>query len=406
MPKYKYTAIDEFGAEKTGVLEADSSEMAHNLLSARGLIPSRVVSAATAASGFSWKALNERLTPIKAPELIIFTKQFRTMLRSGIPMIKLLQVLETQTENPRLKTIILAISEDIREGASLQDAFRKHPQAFSHLYCSMIQAGEASGALPEVLERLSYIIEHEHKIKSDVKAALQYPIIVIMLLFVAFFTLLTMVIPKFVRIFLSAGLSLPWPTKVCLGLYQMISEFWLGITAGSVIVLVAIIYYLRTEGGAYLKDAVLLRIPIVGGLFLKAAMSRFASIFAILQSSGVEIRESMKILIGTIGNRAISREFERITNRLEEGRGISGPLNDAAYFTPIVVNMVGIGEESGKLDEMLGEISTHYDFELEYAMKKLADAIGPILTIGLAVVIGFFALAVFLPMWDMTKMVH
>ncbi|MFZ5569897.1 MAG: type II secretion system F family protein [Thermodesulfobacteriota bacterium] len=406
MPKYKYLAFDESGAEKNGSLDADSLEMALNQLNARGWIPSRVMAASGASAGFTIQAVNEYLTPVNAPELILFTKQFRTMLRSGVPMIKLLQILETQTENIRLKSIILAMAEDIREGASLHDAFRKHPKAFSPLYCSMVQAGEASGALPEVLDRLSYIIEHEHKIKSDIRSALQYPLIVILFLFLAFFTLLTFVLPKFVRIFLSAGLTLPWPTRICLSLYEIINRHWpillLGVAAG----LLLLIYYLRTEPGRYARDTILLRTPLIGSLFLKAAMSRFASIFAILQSSGVEIRECMKILTGTMGNSAIAREFEKITSRLEEGRGISGPLKEAAYFTPIVVNMIGIGEESGKLDEMLSEISAHYDFELEYAMKKMSDGIGPVLTIGLAAVVGFFALAIFLPMWDMTKMVH
>jgi len=145
---------------------------------------------------------------------------------------------------------------------------------------------------------------------------------------------------------------------------------------------------------------------VLGSMFVKAAMSRFASIFSILQSSGVSVREAMRILAGTIGNTAIAREFDQINERLEEGRGISEPLRSAKYFTPIVINMIAIGEESGNLDEMLKEISDHYDVEMEYAMKKLSDAIGPLLTVGLAVVVGFFALAIFLPMWDMTKMVR
>jgi len=164
-------------------------------------------------------------------------------------------------------------------------------------------------------------------------------------------------------------------------------------------------YYLKTEQGRYVRDAFLMKLPIIGPLFIKAAMSRFASIFAILQSSGVAVLDSMKILSGTIGNTAIAREFDRIISRLEEGRGIAEPLKRANYFTPIVINMIAIGEESGNLDEMLGEISIHYDFELEYAMNKLSEAIGPILTVGLAAVVGFFALAIFLPMWDLTKMV-
>jgi type IV pilus assembly protein PilC len=406
MAKYYYKAINEQGENLAGSIEADSPEMATTILSARGVIPLSVrgdVRAGGGASGLD--AVNEWLTPVKAPDLIIFTKQFRTLLKSGVPIVKLLEVVGSQTENIKLKKIIHAMNDDIREGASLHDVFRKHPKAFSPLYCSMIRAGEASGALPEVLERLAFIIEHEHKIKSDIKSALQYPMIVIVFLCVAFFVLLTFVIPKFVRVFVSAGIDLPIPTRICMVMYQFMADYWHVLIAGTVAGIAALVYYIRTEQGRYVLDALFMRIPVIGVLFIKAAMSRFASIFAILQSSGVDILDSMKILSGTIGNLAIAREFQNIINRLEEGRGIAEPLSKARYFTPIVINMIAIGEESGNLDEMLEEISVHYDFELQYAMKKLSDAIGPILTIGLAAVVGFFALAIFLPMWDLTKVV-
>jgi type II secretory pathway component PulF len=345
------------------------------------------------------------LTPIKGPDLILFTKQLRTLLKAGVPIIKMLEVLENQTENLNLKQVIGTISQDINEGASLYDAFRKHPRAFSPLYCSMVRAGEASGALPEILDRLSYITEHEHKIKSDIKSALQYPIIVIAFLVIAFFVLLTFVIPKFVRIFTTAGIDLPLPTQICMMLYQFMSDFWYLLIGGVVALAVFINYYLRTEQGKFLFYSLVMKVPIMGPLFIKSAMSRFASIFAILQSSGITVLDAMKILYGTIGNAAISRELDEINERLEEGRGIAGPLRSAKYFPPMVINMVAIGEEAGNLDEMLNEISKHYDDELEYAMKKLSDAIGPILTVGLAAVVGFFALAIFLPMWDLTQMV-
>jgi type II secretory pathway component PulF len=404
MPRYHYTAIDEYGVERKGTLEADSADMATNMLSARGLIPDQVITRA-AMSSVGLASLGERFGTVKAEELIIFTKQFRTMLKSGVPIIRIFQILESQTENPILKRVVISMADDIREGASLYDAFQKYPRVFSRLYCSMVRAGEASGALPEVLERLSYIIEHENRIRSNIHAALQYPLIVVIFLGVAFIMLLTFVVPKFVRIFMSAGLDLPMPTRVCMGMYQFLAGYWVLLLGGGIAATVGLLYYFRTDQGRFVRDTFLLHVPVIGPLFQKAAMSRFASIFAILHSSGVEIRESMTILSGTIGNAAVAAEFDKVSGRLEEGRGISGPLGEAAYFTPIVVNMVGIGEESGELDEMLQEISTHYDFELEYAVKKLSDAIGPLLTIGLAVVVGFFALAIFLPMWDMTRMV-
>ena len=406
MKKYSYKAINENGEALGGYVEADSRESAINILNSRGFIPTAVTGTSDTGSRFGLERINEMLTPVKAPELIIFSKQFRTMLRSGVPINKLLEILENQTENSTLKKTIASMNDDIKEGASLYDVFRKHPKVFSPLYSSMVRAGEASGALPEVLDRLAYILEHEHKVKSDVKSALQYPMIVIIFLGIAFFILLTFVIPKFVGVFLSAGIDLPLPTRICMGMYQFLSDYWMFISVTVVLCMSALVYYIRTEPGKYMRDVFFMRLPILGKLFVKAAMSRFASIFSILQSSGVDILDSMKILSGTIGNSAIAREFKNITNRLEEGRGIAEPLKESSYFTPIVVNMIAIGEESGNLDEMLGEISAHYDFELEYAMNKLSEAIGPILTVGLAAVVGFFALAIFLPMWDLTKVVH
>ena len=174
---------------------------------------------------------------------------------------------------------------------------------------------------------------------------------------------------------------------------------------GIVAIIVGSVLYFRTPSGEFVKDNYLMKLPVLGPLFIKSAMSRFASIFAILQSSGVAVLDSMAILSSTIGNSAISREFDRIRDQLEEGRGIAAPLQSAKYFSPMVVNMVAIGEESGNLDEMLREVADHYDTEIEYAVHKLSEAIGPLLTVGLAAVVGFFALAIFLPMWDLTKMV-
>ena len=286
----------------------------------------------------------------------------------------------------------------------MYEAFRRHPKVFSPLYCDMLKAGEASGSLNEVLDRLIYIIEHEHKVKSDIKSAMTYPLIVVCFLFLAFIVLLTAVIPRFVGIFKGAGLKLPLPTQICILTYEFLPNslhpalFNLGAGGG------ALYFYLKTDRGQYIFYTAVMKLPLVGPLFRKSAMSRFASIFSILQSSGVGILQTMDILSNTLGNAAISRELEGIKERLAEGHGIADPLRSAKYFTPMLVNMVAIGEESGSLEELMQDVAGHYDAEVEYAMKKLSDAIGPILTIGLAAVVGFFALAIFLPMWDLTLM--
>ncbi|HOI74676.1 MAG TPA: type II secretion system F family protein [Syntrophales bacterium] len=405
MPKFAYQAINENGATVSGVIEAESPESANNMLVAGGYIPARISKADTFSEEGFLARLKSQFGSVSAPELILFTKQFRTMLLAGIPIIRLLQVLEAQTQNPNLKKAIAQMAMDIKQGSTLVDALEKQPKIFSPLYRSMINAGEVSGTVPDVLERLSYILEHEFKVKSDVKAALQYPVIVLIALSVAFVVLLTFVIPKFVGIFAKAGVALPFPTKVAMMLYQFLHNYWYIVIVAVIAIIVGLRQYFRTEKGSLARDAFLLRIPLFGPLFNKAAMSRFASIFSILQSSGVQIMTTMKVLIGTIGNTAIAREFENIQDMMQKGQGIAGPLRKAKYFPPMVVDMVAIGEESGNIEEMMKVISVHYDEEVAYQVKRLSDLIGPILVVGLAAVVGFFALAIFLPMWDLTKMV-
>jgi type IV pilus assembly protein PilC len=327
------------------------------------------------------------------------------MMQAGVPILRLLQVLENQTQDKTLKRVVTAISRDVKDGLTLNAAMKKFPSTFSPLFLSMINAGEVSGSVPEILGRLIDIIEHEAKIKSDIKSALQYPITVLIALGLAFFVLLTFVIPKFVDIFAKTGIALPLPTKIAMLLYQGLANYWYILIIGLAALIVGLRSYFKTADGRYLLDAFLLKMPLFGPLFQKAAMSRFASIFAIMQASGVPVMQTMEVISNTIGNTAISREFDHVRDRIQEGQGISGPLGSAKYFTPMVVDMVAIGEESGNIEDMMRQVSIHYDDEVSYAVKGLSDAIGPILIVGLAAVVGFFAMAIFLPMWDMTKMV-
>lgn len=407
MTDFSYEAINESGMNVNGTLEAGSVEMAENLLLSKGYIPTSVSAASGSRTGgisvLSW--IRERLSTVKIGDLILFTKQFRSMMQAGVPIIRLLQVLENQTENKILKGVIARMSQDIKAGLTLYESMKRHPVVFSPLYLSMINAGEISGTVPDVLARLITIIEHEAKIKADIKSALQYPFIVLIALGIAFFVLLTFVIPKFVTIFAKAGLTLPLPTKIAMLMYQALANYWYLLIGGTFGLIIALHFYLKTPAGRYTKDVLILKLPLFGPLFQKAAMSRFASIFAILQASGIPVIQTMEVLSGTIGNTAVSAEVDKVRERIQEGQGIAGPLGAAKYFTPMVVDMVAIGEESGNMEDMLHQISLHYDDEVAYAVKGLSDLIGPILIVGLAAVVGFFALAIFLPMWDMTKMV-
>jgi type IV pilus assembly protein PilC len=314
-----------------------------------------------------------------------------------------LEVLRDQTENPRLQDAIVSISEDIKSGATLSKAFAKHEDIFSDLYCNMLRAGEISGTLTDVLERLIYIVEHEFKVKKDIKSALTYPAVVVSALVVAFFVLILFVLPHFVQMFSKAGIELPLPTRVCLAIYSGLTSYWPLLIALVVGVVFALTAYFRTDQGKIVRDGMILHVPILGPVFQKAAMARFASIFAILQASGITVLDAMDILAGTIGNYAIARDFRSLRVKLEQGRGLSGPLRSTPSFTPMMVSMITIGEETGNMEEMLREAARHYDYEVAYAVSKMSELLGPILVAGLTGVVGFFALAIFLPLVELMQ---
>ncbi len=405
MTLYTYKAFDSTGTQVSGEIQADSEEAALNNLARQDYIPEWVKekSGKTNSAFFGSSALGS--THIKPGDLVIYTKQLKTLLQAGIGILKIFEVMEAQTESRGLKTVTAGMAEKIQQGSSLYQAFSAHKKVFSRLYCAMVRAGEESGALPQVLERLIYIIEHEEKVRKDIKTAVRYPLMVLAFLGLAFIILLTFVVPQFVGIFKKAGIELPLPTKICMIMYDVLHHYWLFMIMGTVITGIILFKLLKTDQGTLAKDKLLLAIPIIGPVGIKSAMSRFSSIFAILQSSGITVLDAMGILAETINNAAVTRELIQVRTRMEEGQGIAKPLSQARYFTPMVINMVAIGEESGNLDDMLEEIASHYDAEVEYATKGLSDALGPVLIVGLAAVVGFFAFAIFLPMWDLTKMV-
>ena len=405
MAKYQFQAYNTNGRLISGELEAGSEAAANSSLLCKGFIPYEIKRNRSFSFRTAWETLKGRWNPVRTRDLILFTKQFRTLFRAGVPMTELLEIIELQTENKRLKEITAGLSREIQSGAGLFSAFKKYPKTFSPLYCSVLQAGEISGSLSEVLERLIFIMEHEYRIKSEIKAALRYPLLVVTFLIVAFFVLLILVMPKFVRIFQLRGIELPLPTQICLLLYEFLVHYWyigiFGILGG----FAALMAYCGTDRGRFQRDLLLIRMPVFGPLLLKSTMSRFCGIFSILQFSGVQVLESLKILSGTLDNAVMSKQFQQIEMEIETGSNIANPLRAAKFFTPMVVNMIAVGEKAENLDEMLKEVALHYDSEIEYAITEITESVTPLLTIGLAMVIGFFALAIFLPMWDMTKIV-
>ncbi len=401
MASFRYKAVDAAGRTVTDTLEAASLDQVGDRLVSQGLVPVTIKPVARRVKTAGPRAGSGQ---VRDEELVLFTTQLATMLRAGVPILRSVEILESEAENSRLKAVCTAMAADIRSGAPLHTALARHPGVFPALYRNMVTAGEASGNLPQVLQRLIYIISHEQKVRSEIRSVLQYPIMVLVVLVGSMAILLTTVVPRFAQVYRSAGIELPLPTRICIAMSDFLRDQWVLALLGVVVAVVGFTVLRRTPKGAYWMDHLVLKLPYVGPVMTKAALSRFASIFSILQASGVGMLDAIDILAGTLGNRAMVHEFRKVQEKVEHGHGLSRPLAAARYFTPMFVSMVAIGEETGKLDEMLREISAHYDAEVEFATKRLTGAIGPMLIVVLAVVVGFFALAVYMPMWDIAKM--
>jgi type II secretory pathway component PulF len=400
MPRFTYKAVTPQGAIVEDKMEAANAQAVAEKLQQFEFLPLKI----SAAGGAMSRSLFQAKPKVKGDEVIVFTRQLVTLLKAGVPLLASLEALVDQTDNKSFQEIIKAIYKDIESGISFSEALGKHPKIFSPLYISSIRAGEFSGALDDVLERLSELMEHDRETRARVKAAMRYPIIVIVSMVVAFFALMLLVVPKFIAMFEKAGLELPLPTRALILIYNFVSQrgYWLIVIVA--IAIAAFKLWVRTENGRYLWDGLMLKVPIFGPLILKTAMSRFTRMFETLNSSGLPILQTLDIVSNTVGNAVIGREIQKASLGIRQGEGIAVPLKQSRLFPPMVVRMISIGEQSGSLDEMLLNVSKHYDAEVEYAVKNLTSMIEPILTVGLGAIVLFLALAIFLPMWDLTKM--
>ncbi len=403
MRHYQYKALNSSGTIVTGQVEAPTVETARDLVEANNEI---VQSIRPVSQGFRVVLAQFVIGQgkVKPEELVLFTRQLSTMIRVGIPLLRALSILRDQTEHPGLLKATSDIYTDVEEGNSLTDAFRKHPKIFSEVYCSMLAAGEMSGSLPEILNQLSDVISHEAHIKKTVRSAMQYPIMVLVALVVAFVVMLTFVIPRFMPIFEGAGVALPLPTRICVAASDCMINYGLYFLGALVAGGIAAYAYFKKESGRKKLDTWLLQAPLIGSVIVRATMARFASLFAKMLSSGVLVTNIIHIIQSCIGNLALAEELANLEVKMDRGAGISKPLGEARFFTKMMVNMVAVGEESGDLDTMLTEIAMYYDTEVEFAVKKMLGAMGPILTVVLAVVVGFLAFAIYLPMWNMMEL--
>jgi type IV pilus assembly protein PilC len=396
---YKWTGKSSRGAVVKGELTAGSKEEVKSYLRKQRIIPSRI----TQKSQPPFSSFGGR---VKEKDLVVFTRQFATMIGAGLPLIQALEILEKQTENKTFAKTIGDIKGDVEGGSTFADALKKHPKIFSELYTNMVAAGEAGGILDTILVRLANYIEKAQKLKRKVKGAMIYPSVVVSVAVLVIVIIMVFVVPTFSKMFTQLGGTLPVPTQLIINLSNFLGGTGGLVVLGSIIALVIFLTQLnRTVKGKKLIDATILKLPIIGILFRKVAVAKFTRTLGTLVSSGVPILDGLNITAKTAGNKIIEKAVLDVRQGVSEGKTIAEPLADSKVFPPMVTQMIAVGESTGALDSMLEKIADFYDEEVDDAVANLTSMIEPALMVFLGGTIGFIVVAMYLPIFKLITLV-
>jgi type IV pilus assembly protein PilC len=399
MPKFAYSARTLSGEIQTGEIELPSRDEVMGWLNRQRLRPISINAKA--------REINITIgTGIKTREVVIFTRQFATMINSGLPLVQSLTILAEQTENKRFQIIIAQVLQDIQAGQTLADSLRKHPKVFTELYVNMVAAGEAGGILDVILNRLAVFLEKNDALMRKIKGAMVYPAVMLTVVILCTTILLWKVVPVFAGMFTGAGLQLPAPTRVVLALSAFLQHSMWMVVLAVIVAVFSVRQYYKTDGGKLNIDRMMLRFPVLGNLLRKSAVSRFTRTLGTLVSSGVSILDGLQITARTAGNRVVHDAVMKSRASISAGATISEPLKESGVFPPMVVQMINVGEQTGGLDEMLTKIADFYDDEVDAAVTALTSILEPIMIVVMGVIIGGIVVAMYLPMFDMINAVH
>jgi len=343
---------------------------------------------------------------IKTRDVVIFTRQFSTMINSGLPLVQALTILAEQTDNKALSEVTRKVVFDVESGNTVADALSKHPKAFTNLYVNMVAAGEAGGILDTILLRLATFLEKNDALVRKVKGAMIYPAVIMSVAAIAVVVLLIFVIPVFAGMFASAGQALPLPTRIVIGASGFLRRYWWIMGAAIIIGGYMFKKYYATPSGKLVIDRLMLRMPVLGDVLRKSAVSRFTRTLGTLISSGVSILEGLEITAKTAGNRVIQDAIMQSRSSIAGGDTIAQPLQKSKVFPPMVISMIAVGEQTGGLDEMLSKIADFYDEEVDAAVSNLLSLLEPIMIVFLGVVVGGMVVAMYLPIFDMVNAVQ
>lgn len=403
MPKYTYRARDRSGQLITGAIESQDKYAV--ALSLRDLGYSIVQITVQPRLQDLTNYFSRNIRGIGRQEIIVFTRQLATLLRTGNTLTSALDNVAEQIRNPRLKDILKQVTLDIQGGSSFSKAALKHPKVFDDFFVSMVKVGEAGGLLDEVLERLAQLGTQELEIRTRIQSSLVYPVALILLSLVVVTFILIAVLPNFVAIFEASQAKLPLPTRVILSLSWAMRNLWYVFLAILIFLVIWIKKYVSTTSGRYLVDQYVLKVPLFGGLYLKVMISRFSRAMAALTKSGVPFHESLGVVENTITNVVLRRIFEDIRKEINVGQNVTEAFRASGIFPPMVIQLISSGEKSGKLDEMFSEVASFYEPEVEYTLRNLTSLLEPFLLLAMGIVVGFIALSVLLPIFNLMKII-
>jgi general secretion pathway protein F len=414
MSEFRYKAIEGNGAAVEGVIEADDRKSALQLLGQRGLFPSNLElrSAGAEAADSTPKTKKKQGAGIsfgkriKRKDITAFTRETSALLGAAIPIPQALDSLGGEEENPALRDVILTISDSVRKGTAFSVALEEHPRLFSKLYSSMVRVGEEGGVLPKVMIELADLLEHEDEVRDEVKAAVAYPAFVLVFGLCTVSVLLTVVLPRLFSMLQDMLPVLPLPTLILLNISKVLHQYWPWIVAGLAIAIFGVRWYRRTPQGAEVWDRVKLRLPMVGSVVRSAALGRFARTLGTLVRSGVSLLPALKIVESTIGNRILARQVSHVAEETRGGDSLATPLRKLGIFAGSVVQMIAVGEETGRLDEMLLKVADIEERHMRSRTKILISLLAPALILVVGVLVGFMVIAILLPIFKMSRAIH
>lgn len=403
MPTFRYSAIDYTGKPYNGTLEADSIESVRDKLTQNRyhIVGINEITTANKSTEFV-----KRFSRAKPKELVVFSRQFATMIDAGLSVLKCLDILQRQCKDQVLREALGAVRHDVNGGASLTEGMARHPRVFSKLYVNMVRSAEAGGILDHVLDRLATFMENEQDMKQKVRSSMMYPIVVLIFATVVMGVMMWWVLPQFAKIFSDMGIQkLPLTTQLMLDFSSITKQYWYLVLLMIIGAITGVSMYKRTETGALHIDRLLLRIPLFGDIMLKVSISRFARTFGTLIASGVPVLRALEITTDTAGNLAVADVIMKSRASVTEGEKISDPMQSSTLFPMMVTQMIAVGEETGRLDQMLIKVADFYETEVDATLKGLASLIEPIMIVGLGVMVGFIAVSVITPIYEVIQSV-